>query len=449
LDADKLDGQEGSYYLSRVNHSGTQLASTISDFDDAALLAAPAETSATIAAIISGTTAEASLVDADLLAVLDSTASFALKKLTLEALRSRIVYTGTIATAAATAAKTVTLNENASHAPSAGEIYLFTFTSGSSVASVTIAANGGTARTLRLNGAAVNTTSFTIAAGGTVATIFDGTYFNVLGSQRTSDSDTYDRVQWSTAITAGAAIYSYKLLMQGPDGEFYPLTLETGTGTTKTVSTQPFLIDSPILFYNSTTTVAAAATTSSNLWQDTPMTSLNYTANAASWTSQLPIYLKGTINANGHFVLDNTTATSWLTQTLPTADDGFVYIRLGYMYSTTGLKLYMDHQKLQFKGGKIVPYIPSIKSQVSVTLAAASWTGASAPYTYVATVAGVTANSDQDLMPDPAVTLAQLKAFQAANIIGYSQTTNSVTLRAWGSKPTIDIPVDFIIRGDV
>ena len=33
LDADKLDGQEGTYYLSRANHTGTQTASTISDFD--------------------------------------------------------------------------------------------------------------------------------------------------------------------------------------------------------------------------------------------------------------------------------------------------------------------------------------------------------------------------------------------------------------------------------
>lgn len=33
LDADTVDGQHGSYYLSRTNHSGTQAASTISDFD--------------------------------------------------------------------------------------------------------------------------------------------------------------------------------------------------------------------------------------------------------------------------------------------------------------------------------------------------------------------------------------------------------------------------------
>jgi hypothetical protein len=33
LDADKVDGQEGSHYLARANHTGTQVASTISNFD--------------------------------------------------------------------------------------------------------------------------------------------------------------------------------------------------------------------------------------------------------------------------------------------------------------------------------------------------------------------------------------------------------------------------------
>lgn len=33
LDADLLDGQQGSHYLDRTNHTGTQLAATISDFD--------------------------------------------------------------------------------------------------------------------------------------------------------------------------------------------------------------------------------------------------------------------------------------------------------------------------------------------------------------------------------------------------------------------------------
>ncbi len=35
LDADRLDGQTGTFFLSRANHTGTQLASTISDFSEA------------------------------------------------------------------------------------------------------------------------------------------------------------------------------------------------------------------------------------------------------------------------------------------------------------------------------------------------------------------------------------------------------------------------------
>lgn len=33
LDADLVDGQDGTYYLARANHTGTQLAATVSDFD--------------------------------------------------------------------------------------------------------------------------------------------------------------------------------------------------------------------------------------------------------------------------------------------------------------------------------------------------------------------------------------------------------------------------------
>lgn len=87
-------------------------------------------------------------------------------------------------------------------------------------------------------------------------------------------------------------------------------------------------------------------------------------------------------------------------------------------------------------------------TSVSATLAAASWTGSSAPYSLTVAVTGVTTTSNQELLPDTAITLAQLKELQSANIIGYSQTTNSVTLRAWGIKPTVDIPVVFIVRGD-
>lgn len=65
----------------RANHTGTQTASTISDFNSAALSAAPAETTTTIGALINGATDKATPVDGDYVGLMDSAASNILKKL--------------------------------------------------------------------------------------------------------------------------------------------------------------------------------------------------------------------------------------------------------------------------------------------------------------------------------------------------------------------------------
>ena len=59
------------------------------------------------------------------------------------------------------------------------------------------------------------------------------------------------------------------------------------------------------------------------------------------------------------------------------------------------------------------------------------------------------ANQIIELLPQQSITAAQLTALQAANIVGTSQGVGSVTLTAYGDVPTIDIPITFIIRGDV
>ena len=85
---------------------------------------------------------------------------------------------------------------------------------------------------------------------------------------------------------------------------------------------------------------------------------------------------------------------------------------------------------------------------VTATLSASSWSGDSAPYTYTLAVNGVTATSNQELLPALNITEEQLTALQAANIQDGGQAANSVTLKAFGDKPTIDIPIRVIVRGD-
>jgi hypothetical protein len=72
----------------RANHTGTQTASTISDFASAALTAAPAETVSTVGTLINGAAAKATPADADGIGISDSAASNVLKKFTFGNLKT-------------------------------------------------------------------------------------------------------------------------------------------------------------------------------------------------------------------------------------------------------------------------------------------------------------------------------------------------------------------------
>lgn len=94
-------------------------------------------------------------------------------------------------------------------------------------------------------------------------------------------------------------------------------------------------------------------------------------------------------------------------------------------------------------------YVDSVATgtTLSVTLASASWTGTAAPYTYTISNAAITATSTQELSPATDITADQLTALQSANIIDGGQAAGSMTLKAFGEKPSVDIPVRIIVKG--
>lgn len=93
--------------------------------------------------------------------------------------------------------------------------------------------------------------------------------------------------------------------------------------------------------------------------------------------------------------------------------------------------------------------IYSFKStELALTLSAASWVGSSAPYTYALTATGVTTTSNQEIIPSTAITSTELAALQAANVQDAGQAVNTINLKAFGAKPTVDIPIRVILRGD-
>ena len=93
--------------------------------------------------------------------------------------------------------------------------------------------------------------------------------------------------------------------------------------------------------------------------------------------------------------------------------------------------------------------IAKLNSKIqSVTLSASAWSGSTAPFTYVISLSsvGLTGNSQIDIGPGVASTNDQYKALLAASLCGGSISGNNLTIRAWGQKPTINIPIVITVR---
>jgi len=171
-------------------------------------------------------------------------------------------------------------------------------------------------------------------------------------------------IRWTGAgVIAGEQITQYKIIMMAPDGRFYPIATGNSTAANaKTVNTQPFVINSPILINGSASTYNENATVlSTNIYQAVSYTSVfNYNQNVVTgWLANRAIYLKGAINNDGLFVLagSGTTDGDFMTQTLPVTEDGFVYIMIGMMYNTTSsFRIFPANTILEFKDGKLRPY---------------------------------------------------------------------------------------------
>lgn len=86
------------------------------------------------------------------------------------------------------------------------------------------------------------------------------------------------------------------------------------------------------------------------------------------------------------------------------------------------------------------------KVNVGDTIAASGWTNGS--YTWRNDNIK-SATQTIELLPSQSITAEQLEVLQLANIVGTSQTVGAITFKAFGEVPKIDLPVVFIIRGDV
>lgn len=88
---------------------------------------------------------------------------------------------------------------------------------------------------------------------------------------------------------------------------------------------------------------------------------------------------------------------------------------------------------------------PEVGTEVNYTLEASSWLPTQKNYVIRSEL--ITSTSDQEIIPAIGITDTQLKAFQKANIQDAGQTAGSLTIKAYGTVPTVDIPIRIKYKG--
>ena len=86
----------------------------------------------------------------------------------------------------------------------------------------------------------------------------------------------------------------------------------------------------------------------------------------------------------------------------------------------------------------------------NVTLSSSSWSGSEAPFSYTVSNSNVTNTSKVvEIMPANGATNEQLQAYLSAGLCGGATGTNTITIKAFGEKPSINIPITIVVRGEI
>ena len=166
----------------------------------------------------------------------------------------------------------------------------------------------------------------------------------------------------SQSLPASAIIRSRRLLFTSADGSKYvPANTTSSTTTTypKTPTTTKINPFGAILYYNSTSNTSSGATPSSTILYQQINIQLGYSFNwstgqgdSLTLTDNAPVYLKCIPQADGSAKIA-TNADIPIVQSLPTTDDGKIYIFLGNATSATAVELMLNHPVYYYKNGAI------------------------------------------------------------------------------------------------
>ena len=188
------------------------------------------------------------------------------------------------------------------------------------------------------------------------------------------ENDIYTSMINCPRIVTGSSvgIGRYTLFMETADGTYQSITSTFNSTGTSHIKNSALFRPERIFYRNSGSDLAANnSTNNDNGWmhQQTSLIDLRYSTNCGkTLVGRKPVYLVGTIDANGFFTLrsENENHTvSWWTQTEPTEEDGYVYIYLGRAYTQDEsnnlntqyrVAFELDNPIYWYKNGKFILY---------------------------------------------------------------------------------------------
>lgn len=238
---------------------------------------------------------------------------------------------------------------------------------------IDVAGNGTYGTTLNINGLGEHPVVYNVSSmvgtrygvKSTIVAVYNSTqtasaYKNNVSTSYTGvwqicDYDTTNVYQLrhnSGTYLASKNIYRYCLLLQTNETTLMPTHTHTtySTGTSKPINTEEFNPFGEILYYSSTTAVTKDSSITANTLYTHIAIDLRYSFNTGTTlTTNKDVYMVATPTNNGKATL----TSPYITQTLPTTDDGKIYIYLGHSYSTSQVEIEQNHPIYYYKNGKL------------------------------------------------------------------------------------------------
>lgn len=227
-----------------------------------------------------------------------------------------------------------------------------------SASGFTININGLGAKPAYSNMAAATRESTLFNVNYTILFIYDsdrvegGCWVYYRGYYSDANSIGYQVRTNSSTLPAKQTGYRYRLWLTSADGQNYvPINTATGTSTTSTKALNTTTPIDPFgtIVYNSTngSVTADASLPTGTQWTQYVL-DMRYAKYPLTLTYPDPVYLQCTPQTSGNGALIND-----IVQSLPTTEDGKIYIYLGNAYSATNMELKQNHPVYYFKDGQI------------------------------------------------------------------------------------------------